>query len=48
MCFDSGTVLLTVRASDPSLKSHCFGPLVSKQAVVAAGVEAVAKKLAAD
>jgi hypothetical protein len=24
MCFDSGTVLLTVRASDCSLRSHCW------------------------
>ena len=56
MCFDSGTVLLTVRASDPSLKFAADGSvnsllaadLVSRQAVVAAEVEVEAKKLAAD
>jgi hypothetical protein len=56
MCFDSGTVLLTVRASDPSLNLAVDGSagsllaadLVSRQVVVAAEVEVVAKKLAAD
>jgi hypothetical protein len=56
MCLDSGTVLLTVRASDPprnlaadeSVGSLLAADLVSRQAVVAAKVEVVAKKLAAD
>jgi hypothetical protein len=52
MCFDSGTVLLTVRASDSSLNSLCcwvcsallvagFG---SRSVVVVVGVGVVARK----
>jgi hypothetical protein len=47
MCFDSGTVLLTVRASDSSLKSRegeCADSLLAAELVVlVVAVEAVAK-----
>jgi hypothetical protein len=49
MCFDSGTVLLTVRASDSSLKSlrgESVGSLLAAELVVlVVAVEAVARKL---
>jgi hypothetical protein len=52
MCFDSGTVLLTVRASDSSLNSHCcwecWRPLATgfknKWVAVVVAVGAEAKK----
>ena len=52
MCFDSGTVLLTVRASDCSLRSLWCGAywLPSAAGLIAAVVEAkaVARKLEVD
>ena len=52
MCFDSGTVLLTVRASDSSLNSRCCwecwrpsaADFEDRSVVVAVGVGAVARK----
>jgi hypothetical protein len=50
MCFDSGTVLSTMRASDSSLNSRCcWGTLLAadfgnKSVVVVVGVVAVARK----
>jgi hypothetical protein len=48
MCFDSGTVLLTVRASDSSLKSRvggCAGSLLAVDLVAAVVVVEVVAKM---
>jgi hypothetical protein len=52
MCFDSGIVLLTVRASDSSLNSRCVGcasallaaGFGNRSVAVVVGAGAVAKK----